>query len=793
VKSDEATTSLKIDTVKPVVSITGSKINDQGKLVLEFEVTDETSGVDLLGVTVNDNLNVVSRPDDSGAVTGTFTVDEDKTYTIKAKDKAGNESEPVVFVPLTLSVSPVTDITDSSAYVEAEINAGTYDIKSYYIAYKKSSSSRYTVCRTVKDETTETGVKLSCDFKNLSSDTSYDFKVYAVAETTGETKSYEGTFKTLDSSATGEVYGSAKYEDTFSEDYRTYPIYVTLTSGDSVIAGATLDADSDGKYSFKNVSDGEYQVNAVAGNYSKTARVVVSDGYVTYPESYLATGGIAFEIGGLSTSVEIQNDTGITAENLEAVFVKGYGNNDNVSDAEYKDVEAGGNILITLYAESLDTSSGEYADAIDYIDEAINDKMDGRGKPVRYYDIYLTKTYTSSTGEKTVSNISSLTEPITMFFTDESLVGKPMYVVAVSEDSLYGGFSEPDIWPKDGPSFNGIVQVDTYHCSVYAIYTDEAYVKKQYTVTWYGGDNQVLKSETVTEGDSVTAPVGVTPTKTSDVEGYHYEFVGWKGAPDIFKNITADTDIDADFKLVADSASGGSTETPDNTASGGSTEKPDNTASGGTTEKPNNTASGGTTEKPNNTASGGTTEKPNNTASGGTTEKPGSTTQSPSNTASGGTTEKPGNTSTGNNGSGSTTETPGITGSTSTGNDSSGSQNPGGNTTVGGSGNGSITEIPGASTEQPTTQSPANADGTVIIIQNPTNTSVPDTYITIPAGSDSSDTGIDVSATGTHYSYMGSSSSPKTGDSTPIAVIVVLMLTSATGLVVITRKRKEEQ
>lgn len=80
---------------------------------------------------------------------------------------------------------------------------------------------------------------------------------------------------------------------------------------------------------------------------------------------------------------------------------------------------------------------------------------------------------------------------------------------------------------------------------------------------------------------------------------------------------------------------------------------------------------------------------------------------------------------------------------------------------------------------------------------SPSNTSkTPSTTVNPPANSSSSSSNSDndeISTTPVKYTYMGLSSSPKTGDATPIAVIMVVMLTSAVGMAVLRKKAKENE
>jgi LPXTG-motif cell wall-anchored protein len=729
---------------------------------------------------------------------------------------AGNVAEPATFNPLDVQADPVTDITTSGASLNAYIIEGTCELETYYIQVKKASQSdkRYTRVTSVVPEETESGYKLTCDFVKLSAGTEYNYRIYAKTKTSNEVKTLEGSFTTLDEENQGYISGTVEYDGSVNQEFRTYPIYVTLTSGDCSYGGITIGEESDGSYAFEHVPDGEYQVNVSCGIYSDTATVIITDGSISYPtpEDYLAEGGINFLINGLSTSLDIAKSVKINADGLDSLFETTY--YANVWKKDYDALAGGGNILITLHADKIEDETSIDNDVLDTIGEDIGEE----NNVVKYFDIYMTKTITNgTTGETTVSDVTERlpdgTGTVNITFTDKSLAGKPMYVVGVSIDSLTGN-TVSDTW---GPSYTGTLTVNTQHCSVYAIYTTKP---KTYTVTWLDGDRKEFAKTEVVEGNAAVPPEG-TPTMTSDSDKYEYVFAGWP--EDEYSSITENTTIQAKFTKKTISSgltpedpdddkdpgntgdtssttenSGGSTggtsttEKPGNTGDTSTTEKPGgSTGDASTTEKPGNTGDTSTTEKPGNTGDTSTTEKPGTTGSTATTEKPGSTatTEKPSTTEKKpSTTEKPGSTA--------TTEKPG---STLTTEKPSTTEKPGSTATTEKPSSSSATTVsPAATTEAPaqttTTQEPDDS-GTVIVV----TPDAPSITVVTPSGagtSGSSDTsntaGVDVEANSNHYSYLGTTSSPKTGDETPIVVVGILLMISAAGFVIVVRKNKRQ-
>ena len=93
-----------------------------------------------------------------------------------------------------------------------------------------------------------------------------------------------------------------------------------------------------------------------------------------------------------------------------------------------------------------------------------------------------------------------------------------------------------------------------------------------------------------------------------------------------------------------------------------------------------------------------------------------------------------------------------------------------------------------SSTKTPSSSSTTSSNSTA----TPSTSVVPSTNVT-PSANNASDASADsISKEPVKYSYMGSPSSPKTGDETPIVIALLAMLASAGGAVVLRKKSKEE-
>ncbi|MBQ9934859.1 MAG: hypothetical protein IJO70_03340 [Lachnospiraceae bacterium] len=547
--SDVVTKTLKIDVNGPKVTITDSSVDEDGNTVIKFVVTDEISGVDTDEVYVNDEAVEVTDVD--GVITGSFVASNNQTYKVVAKDIAGNESEATEFAPLTLQVSPVIDITPTGAYIDAKVIEGTYPISDCYIAYKKAGQSNYDTALSNKyDE--EYGVRMDYTFRNLESNTVYDYKVYAITSNSNEVKVVEGSFRTADLTSTATVYGSVTYGEELPDDYKTYPVYVALYEANTVIAGVELKTEDDVDYIFKNVADGNYRIVATNGLLSEVSTVTVTNGGISYPTDYATKGGVHFVLDGLSTSVVVKdNSINITADGLDKIYNTALYNG-NVTDEDLEVVAEGGTVNITLYANYITVSE------IDKTTEGIFiDKIGKNGVIERYIQLYVVKEVRDAEGKLvngTPANITRLAEPVTVSFPLGDLAGQKIYVASVHQsgsDYAYINWAGSDVALSQN-----YVTISTDRFSVYALYR-LIETKKEYTVKWIDGDGNIMKTEIVVEGNPATPPTE-TPKK-SETEKYTYVFSGWDTD---YNSINKDTIISAWFIAKEKEVKPPTTETP---------------------------------------------------------------------------------------------------------------------------------------------------------------------------------------------------------------------------------------
>lgn len=533
-ESGVSAAQIKVDTTAPELTIGESATDENGNIVVNFTVSDKTSGV----ANVFINGNAVEYTLEDGVAVGQFAVTESKEYVISAIDNAGNRSDDKGFEPLTLEASPIMNITPSSAYIEADVYEGTYLLDDCYIAYKQHDEKSYATALVSKD-VTEYGVHMEGEFKKLTPGTVYDYKVYAITKTSKEVRVIEGSFKTADDKSIATIKGTAVYAPEIFADYDKYPIYVSLYEGNVFVAGDKLEDDSDKEYIFTNVADGTYRVVATDGLLNETKKVVVANGGITSPENYLSTNGLNFILDGMSTSVVIEdNSLNLAPDGLDAIF-DSIGYYEGVVTKFDKGVlEEGGSIDISLHAKYIDESELSSEEIAEFKDNMSSDEH-----IKKYISIYVIKTVRDADGIILYDPelVTMLYDDIRVTFPLNELSGERVYV-AMAHKEKAGNYTFKK-WNDESKLSLGqnYVTIATNQFSTYALYT----VDKPLTthiVKWMA-NGKVIKSEVVPYGSSATPP-SKKPTKAADSR-YTYKFGGWDITD--YSNITEDTIISAWF------------------------------------------------------------------------------------------------------------------------------------------------------------------------------------------------------------------------------------------------------
>lgn len=337
---------IKVDTVSPKIDFTTTK--DSGSTILvDFTVTDYGSGVDAETIKVmhggKEILAKTEQTDDG--YKGSFVVSETGSYSIQASDIAGNPADVAAFTPMSMKVKAVTNISANSATLGANVIKGTFDITAATISYRKITEDEYMEAEAVVNKDESTGnLALSAVLSGLNEAIAYAYKITAVSEA-GEVLEYEGYFKTLSSSEAGiSVVGTARYADGAKGT-----ITVGLFEGN--VCRRAIEINANEEFIFDNVPDGNYNIVATDGIYSKTMRVLIKNGVMIYPEGY-----IDLVLSGKNTSVVITtSDTpDITADNMDSIFDYDV---INFTSDDQKLIEVGGTVEFRLYATLMSVAS----------------------------------------------------------------------------------------------------------------------------------------------------------------------------------------------------------------------------------------------------------------------------------------------------------------------------------------------------------------------------------------------------------------------------------------------------
>lgn len=540
--SNHAKANVKVDLSKPVIDMKESVVDAEGRVTINFTAYDTVSGININSAKLNGKTLIVREND--GTISGSFVVADEGTYELTVEDMAGNVAS-LQFVPLAMSVSPITDITSTGAKIDAKIYTGTYDLSNCYIAYRKAGTTNYETAPANK-RTQSYGASLDYEFSGLTPDTVYEYRVYAVTKTSRETKVVEGSFRTGDGKSTTAVYGNVRYANGVPEDAKTAPIYVALFDGNTYIAGKKLEIEGD--YNFTNISNGTYRVFATDGAHTQTKSVIVENGAIVYPTDYITSRGVNFVLSNLSTHMVLKDGAvKVTADGLDQVFDRNYTAVITEEDWYAYDNE-GASIDITLYADYLDvtdissTTQGVFAD-----------KIGKNNEIVRYIELNVVKTVKNADGEILYTqDVTRLVKPVTIAFPLGDLSGQKIGVASMhgnGNDAQFINWSD-----SEAVLTKNYISITTSRFSIYALYKVDA-APKSYTVTWKDGDGNTMKVETVADGGSATPPV-TTPRKTA-TDKYTYTFSGWDTD---YSKITKDTIISAWF--TAKNVNGGNNNDP---------------------------------------------------------------------------------------------------------------------------------------------------------------------------------------------------------------------------------------
>lgn len=418
---DNHVADIKVDTQAPEISFTTEK-GSGSNIIVKFEITDPTSGVDKDSIKIlHGSQSVVADVEETeNGYAGSFEVTETGNYVIQASDMAGNMSDEAAFTPMSMKIKAITNITDSAATVGAMIYKGTFDISSASIAYRKLADAAYTETDAVMNRDSKGNVALSAVLKDLSSATNYVYKVTAVSEA-GEVLEYEGHFQTLAENPNDgiSVTGTARYTTD-----KEGTITVGLYSGYNCVMAQEIKAGA--QFTFTHVADGNYNLVATDGVYSKSIRVSVENGMIVYPTEY-----IELVLSGKNTSVYLTTpDTpNISADNMDSIFADDL---INFTDDDKALIDAGGTVEFQLCA-TLMTVSNVSAGEISAM-YAITDKNKIVGA---YLDLTLYKIVTDVNGTVQKKKVTDLANGANISVTIPlgELAGKPdLEVIRIHND-----------------------------------------------------------------------------------------------------------------------------------------------------------------------------------------------------------------------------------------------------------------------------------------------------------------------------------------------------------------------
>lgn len=407
---DEHVYQLKVDTVAPTIEFATTK-GTGATILVNYTVIDGGSGVDKDSIKVLHGTRPIATKveETDNGFKGSFEISETGNYAIHAEDIAGNISDAAAFSPMSMRIKAVTNISSTGATVGANVIKGTFDVKSVALSYRKYADTEYKEVDAVVTKDEVGNVNLSSALAGLEAGTAYAYKVVATSEE-DEVLVYEGYFKTLSDNGQGiSIAGKARYADD-SEG----TITVGLFEGKICVMAKEINAGEE--FTFSQVSDGNYNVVATDGIYTKSVRLLVKDGTVIYPDEY-----IDLVLSGKNTSVEITTDEtpDITADNMDSIFED---DNVNFTDEDKEIIAAGGTVEFKLYATLMKVTSVSAKELAAMYAVTDKDKVVGA-----FLDLSLYKIITDVDGNTAKNRVTKLASGANISVTIPlgELTGKP--------------------------------------------------------------------------------------------------------------------------------------------------------------------------------------------------------------------------------------------------------------------------------------------------------------------------------------------------------------------------------
>lgn len=279
VESESKLYNLNYDTTAPAISDFKGVLEKKGT-VISFAITDTASKLDTVSITCGSvNMDKTVSHNADGTSTVSFIASAKSEYTIIAKDKAGNESEAVTFMPMLLKSQNITNLKQKAAKVSAVFKKGTYAITDCKVEYMKADGAKYIEVSAFRnyDELDGT-MTVSYPFTGLEPNTKYVYRITTSSEI-GESIVTTGSFQTLSTSSKGANIFGKVIDENYQEGDEA--LDVTLYAGDTCMM--TEKVENNEYFKFSNVQDGVYSVYATNGEVTRSVAVVINNGDLAEP------------------------------------------------------------------------------------------------------------------------------------------------------------------------------------------------------------------------------------------------------------------------------------------------------------------------------------------------------------------------------------------------------------------------------------------------------------------------------------------------------------------------------